>query len=202
MKKLMLFAVLFSMAFATQAQLKFGIKGGLSTSDIKPMELFTGQELNLDLKEAGYGLHFGAFVRAQAGPIFIQPEALFNSFNAEYEISDISGSTVFKESYKNLDVPVIIGLKFGPLRMGAGPVAHINLDRSTTLSDEPNIDDNFEKTSFGYQAGIGLDIWKLNFDVRYEGNFNNVGDHISVGGTDINVGDKPNRILVSMGITF
>jgi len=203
MKKLILLASLFCLTLTASAQVKFGIKAGLSTSDIGGKD-FVQEDLTLKLKNADYGLHFGAFLRAQGGLFYIQPEVNFNSLSAEYEISDISGTNVFKEKYSNLDVPVLVGLKLGPLRAGAGPVGHINIGKSTSLdsNDTPIVSSDYDKLTFGYQAGLGLDIWRLNFDLRFEGNFQNQGEHISIAGTQVNLSENANRMTFSVGWTF
>jgi len=202
MKKLILFAALFCMTYAASAQLKFGIKAGISTSDLSGQDMIQ-ENLTIRLKNAEYGMHFGAFLRAQAGILFIQPEATFNSINAEYEVENFEGKDIFKEKYSNLDIPVLVGLKMGPLRVGAGPVGHINIGKESNLAnDGVVVSQNYEKLTFGYQAGLGLDIWRLNFDLRYEGNFNKVGDNLEVGGTQVNLSKNASRLMFSVGYTF
>lgn len=202
MKKLILFATLFCLTFAASAQVKFGIKAGISTSDLSGQDMIE-ENLTVRLKNAEYGMHFGAFLRAQAGILFIQPEVTFNSINAEYEVENFDTKDIFKEKYSNLDIPVLIGLKMGPLRLGGGPVGHINIGKESNLAnDGVVVSENYEKLTFGYQAGLGLDIWRLNFDLRYEGNFNNVGDNLEVGGTQVNLSQNASRFLFSVGYTF
>ena len=202
MKKLILFATLFFVTLTVSAQVKFGVKAGLSTAGIGGKD-FVQEDLTLKLKNANYGMHFGAFLRAKAGLVYIQPEVTFNSLNAEYALEDLSGSSIFKEKYTNLDVPVLVGLKLGPLRLGAGPVGHINISKSSNLNNDGGIvSQDYKKLTFGYQTGLGLDIWRLNFDLRYEGNFNKVGNHIELGGTQVNLSENGNRMTFSVGYTF
>ena len=202
MKKLILFAALFCMTLSLSAQMKFGIKAGISTTELSGSD-FVKDGLTLKLKDANYGMHFGVFARGQAGILFIQPEATFNSISAEYEIENISGSDVFKEKYSNLDIPVLVGLKMGPIRLGAGPVGHINIGKESNLTaDGVVISQDYEKLTFGYQTGLGIDIWRLNFDLRYEGNFSSVSDHFEIGGTKVNLSKNGSRLLFSLGFTF
>lgn len=202
MKKLILFATLFAMTLTASAQVKFGLKAGISTSDLSGQDAIQ-DNLTVKLKNADYGMHFGAFLRAEGGLFFIQPEVTFNSLTANYEVDNFSSKDVFKEKYSNLDIPVLVGLKLGPLRAGAGPVGHINIGKESNLAaDGIVVSENYEKLTFGYQAGLGLDIWRLNFDLRYEGNFNKVGDNLEVGGTQLNLSKNASRLLFSVGFTF
>lgn len=202
MKKLILFAALFSMTISLTAQTEFGIKAGISTTDLSGKD-FVKDDLTLKLKDAKYGAHFGVFLRAQGNRFFIQPEATLNSIRAEYQIGEENGANIFKEKYTNLDVPVLVGIKMGPLRLGAGPVGHINIGKSTNLADDGAVvSQDYEKLTFGYQAGLGLDIWRLSFDLRYEGNFDKFGDHIELGGTQVNLSQNASRLMFSMGYSF
>ena len=202
MKKLFLFALVLAATVNANAQVNFGIKAGLSTTDISPEEIIQ-DELSLKINNADYSMHFGVFLRGQAGIFFIQPEALLNSIKAEYELSDISGQSIIREKYTNVDVPVLMGLKLGPIRLGAGPVAHFNIGKSSDINPELEVvSRDYETLTFGYQAGVGIDIWRLNFDLRYEGNFNSFGDHIALGGNTFNFSQKPSRIMLSAGIRF
>ena len=198
-------------ALSAMGQIKFGIKGGLSTTDIEPSQLLImnssdAQEFGLAVKNANYGAHLGLFTQIKIRKFFIQPEVLFNSNSVDYEIEDFEGSeivtTIKQEKYQYLDIPLMMGLKFGPLRLQGGPVGHVFLNNSSELFDIEGYDDKFEKMTFGYQAGIGLDLWKLMLDFRYEGNFNKFGDHITFGGTQFNFDKTPARFVASVGISF
>jgi len=96
----------------------------------------------------------------------------------------------------------MMGFKFGPLRLQGGPVGHVFLNSTSELFDIEGYDQKFDEMTFGYQAGVGLDIWKLVLDVKYEGNFNKTGDHIVFAGQQFNFDQTPGRLLVSVGFAF
>lgn len=206
-------ALLF-VSFATvssQAQVKFGLKAGMSTIDIEPNQInifnsSTNQNLGLSLSEAKYGFHFGMFTTIKMGGFFIQPEVLLNSSRVEYRVDDLSFGEVtsgfFNESYTTLDIPVMVGFKLGPLRLNGGPVGHVHLNSTSDLLDLDGYSQKFDGTTYGWQAGMGLDIGKIRIDARYEGNFNKYGDHISFAGNDFSFDDRPGRFLASIGFVF
>jgi hypothetical protein len=191
-------------------QVRLGVKGGLSTSDVPSSSLVVLDERDvphyrIGVDDAKYGIHLGMFVQAQAGHFFFQPEVLFNTVTVDYSVEDLQTLTPVKirdEIYRNLDIPVILGLKFGPVRIGGGPVGHLFLDSTSDLRDYSEYKPDFERFTFGWQAGLGLDIWKLHLDARYEGNFNYGADHFTFYGEKYHFSEKPARFLVSAGISF
>ncbi|MDX1476752.1 MAG: porin family protein [Saprospiraceae bacterium] len=212
--KLKFFSVLVLCAMVSgQAwgQVRVGIKGGLSSVDIEPSSLIIldagdAEKFKLDVRDAKYGLHLGFFIQAQLGGFFIQPELVFNSNSVDYAIEDLQNIGVTKirdENYQYLDIPIIVGAKFGPVRIGAGPVGHLFLDSTSDLFDDyDGYDPNFDELTFGWQAGIGLDIWKLHLDARYEGNLSDFGDHIVFNGRSYAFDKSPTRLIASVGISF
>jgi len=186
-------------------QNNFGIKAGLSSENLGFEEIQTNG-LRLAIKDAAYGFHLGLFARAYPGArLFIQPELLFNSNTVDFTVNDIADGLVNKvlhEKYQNLDIPLLVGLKFGPLRLDAGPVGHIHIASKSELGEISNYSKRFKDFTVGYQAGLGLDIWKILLDVRYEGNFTNFGDHMRIGGQEIAFSQNPNRWVISAGFAF
>ncbi len=213
MRKISVLAIcFFAFAFtsASYGQVRVGIKGGLSTSEVPASTLNVvnpenAEQFELSIKSARYGLHFGFFLQAQFGNFFMQPELLFNTVSMEYSLEGLRDSApvaLFDEVYRNLDVPLILGLKAGPVRLGGGPVGHVFLDSTSDLLDIPGYRQDFKRISWGWQAGVGLDIWKLHFDARYEGNFSKYGDHIEFFGGEYQFSESPSRIIASIGISF
>ncbi|KAA3635674.1 MAG: PorT family protein [Bacteroidetes bacterium] len=214
MKKVILPLVFLIMGLSANAQFfKIGIKAGASTTNLNPPELnildINGvQNLKLALKNAQYGIHGGVVFRFKFGKSFmITPEVLLNSNKVDYSIVDINNSmvtdSILSEKYQYIDIPFMFGYKSGPIRLHAGPVAHFYLNSTSELLD--NIDgyeQNFEDITLGWQAGLGLDLWKFTVDFRYEGNFSKFGDHIVFFGNEYAFDQSPSRFLLSVGFVF
>src|SRR5690606_2614824 len=86
-----------------------------------------------------------------------------------------------KVKFTSLDLPVLLGTKFGPgklnFRLMAGPVFSFIVDENTDFQQAYNaISDfgNYKKQTIGAQAGAGIDLGKLTADVRYEAGLSNV----------------------------
>jgi len=212
MKKIpfLILAAIFMATFNADAQFKWGIRGGMSTMDIEPEQLLItnpddAQSFGLAVTDAEYGVHFGLFTQIQAGKFFIQPEVLFNSNKVNFTLDSedpLTADAVLSESYQNLDLPIMVGLKMGPLRLQGGPVGHVFISSSSDLVDIQGYDQTFEDLTWGYQAGIGLDIWKIILDFKYEGNLTRFGDHMNFFGQQMNFNDRPGRLIASVGIAF
>ena len=190
----------------------WGIKGGVSTPDIKPDDVNPlkinniKDSISIKIKDANYGWQLGGFTRFKIGRFYIQPEVLFNSSSSTYSTSSLNLRNVIdsvrNESFRNLDIPVMLGFKFGTLRLNAGPVAHYHLSSSDQLTNLSGYVANFSKFTYGYQAGIGLDFGHVGLDLRYEGNFNQYGDYITFGNTTFAFSQKPSRTILNISIAF
>lgn len=205
MKKTIFFLLLCTLPFIAGAQFKIGLRGGLSTPDLD-METVNTSGIELAIDEAKYGFHIGFFVRGHLGEkLYVQPEFLFNSNSVDFTLEGFGtglANRIFTEKYQNLDIPFMLGYKLGPLRLEAGPVGHVHLRSKTELDELDGYEQRFKDFELGYQAGGGFDIWKFLIDVRYEGNFNNFGDHMRIAGQEVKFSKNLSRIVFTLGYAF
>ncbi len=187
LKSLMTMALIMGILSVASAQkhsradyFRIGIKGGVNLSSVKVASLSTNLE-----NKTGYQL--GAFARI-GRTIFLQPEVYFTAKEVNVDVlnSLTTNQGVVGFSQKSLDVPLLAGIKLGPLRMLAGPVASYALSAST--SPDAAVKSYFSGTSqeiinrssFSYQAGIGFDILNLSLDLRYEGAMSELKNTLAV----------------------
>ncbi len=163
-----------------------GVRGGLNFSQLSTQG-FEVTKLGSSVKDffnnnaankAGYV--FGVYSRF-GRKFFVQPEVLISSKGGKIEI--LQGGTTpvnVDVKFSQIDIPVLFGYKLGPLRLNAGPMASLNIASGSSLSDalkqytSQNINNTINQATFGYQAGVGLDIGSFNLDVRYEGGLSNI----------------------------
>jgi len=191
------------------AQIKLGIKGGVSTYDLGLNDVLSitsdTDEFELGISNAKYGYHIGLVIQVKFGGFVLQPELVFNSNSVDFTFEDINEpmpGRVFTEKYQNLDFPLMLGLKAGPLRIIAGPVGHYFLKSTSDLLDFESYRQQFRDLTYGWQAGIGLDFFNLMLDVRYEGNFSKFGDHIYFYGNKYSFTNSPSRLIASLAISI
>ncbi len=194
------------------SQVKFGIKAGASTTnlkmeDLKTLTSGTTQYTVEALKGANYGFHAGAFLRLGLMGVYVQPELLFTSRTDEYTVTDLDNpavSIVEKQKFNQLDLPLMLGAKIGPVRLNAGPSARLLLNSPKDLIDHPDFKSMYNSLTFGYQAGLGFDIAKkLTIDLRYEGSLQKYQNKIeNATGEKFKLDDRPNAFLLSVGFMF
>ena len=192
MKKAILAFWVLSAALEANAQFNrklvfVGIRGGANFSQLKTEGLSISRPgasvqdffKNNSGNRTGYVV--GAYARI-GRKLFIQPEILLSSKGGTFEILK-SGSTNpvnVDVKFSQIDIPVLVGFKLGPLRFNAGPMASLNVAQGSQLGDalkvysSQNINKTIEQATFGYQAGIGLDIRSFNIDLRYESGLSNI----------------------------
>lgn len=233
MKKTVLGFTMFLLAMVgsqTYAQhFAFGIKGGVNLSKLSmgnflstrhdangnPYLKYDGREVRDNLNESfesKTGWVGGVFFRF-GKTIHLQPEILVSTKGGKFNIIENDQNTpVMKEidvRYSSIDVPVLLGLKLGPLRVNGGPMASFRVGENQKLKDafqyytSQKFDDAVAKAVLGYQFGGGLDILGLNIDVRREGSFSEVAAfQVKQADETATVRQKLSSWQVTLGIKF
>lgn len=209
MKKF-IFAFFLSIAFlsTTNAQfLKAGIKAGVSTYDMKlgDFVVTNGSKFNNltnAIDNSSFGYQFGLYARIGRG-LHIQPEIVFNSNKLEFVTTNDNGTFTTSETFNNIDVPILLGIKLGPIHAQAGPVGRFYLGSEDKVRKViSNYQDDEDRIKIGYQAGFGLDLWRLSLDFRYEGSLKQFGDIVDIDGNDYFLDNQAGRVVASIGISF
>lgn len=189
MKKSLLIVV-FSLfaAMQTQAQVfSIGPKFGVSQGDVRVTDGFQGEESKI-------GYHVGAFARINLPVIFLQPEVLYTNTGGSFRDNTFN----YDVTFNRLDVPLMVGVNLGSLfRIQAGPVATYLLDSkiSSSNTQQNTMIPPREDFTFGYQAGVGVDIGSLVVDLKYEGGLtNSVSSY-----TQLPTDQRQNQLILSLG---
>ncbi|WP_114782686.1 porin family protein [Botryobacter ruber] len=155
-----------AVAVAAQAQsFTVGVKGGMSSAKLDIKEARSNPMMYRDPENIN-GYHAGLFTRLQFMGIMLQPEALLVSSGGKFTYD--SGGSTLEEKFRltRLDVPIMLGYNFlEVVRVNAGPVASMVLNARQEGDD---VKDALNKSDWGLQAGIGLDIARFTLDARYE----------------------------------
>lgn len=210
MKKLMfiLVASLFTFAVADAQIFKYGLKAGIGFSSLS-FEDVTGidngsEVYDLVTGDGVMGYHFGIQTRINLPVIFVQPEIYFNAGGGTVEQVVQNGPReVLNVSFSRVDIPLLVGLKLGPARLNAGPVGSYVINESNELPDLPTDFELFSKSlTWGFQAGIGVDISKISLDARYEGSLSRLGESLSIGNSNFALDARPRQWVISLGVWF
>ncbi|MGD0342846.1 MAG: porin family protein [Bacteroidales bacterium] len=212
MKKLIVIILTVLIALPAFSQLNYGLKVGLSTTTItmaNAKSIVSGSTtytLNT-LSGAKYGILGGFFVRLNISKLYIQPELLFATRSNDYSLSKVNSlvdSITVKQNFNKIDIPVMVGVKLGAIRINAGPSACLLLNSPADLIKSASFKTVYSKMTFGYQAGVGLDLLKkLTIDLRYEGSLKKYQNQIeNATHTTFNLDDRPNAFIFSIGLIF
>jgi opacity protein-like surface antigen len=181
------------------------LKAGASTDFTFTDQTIQGTDFEVILqnaKDAEWGFQGGVFMRASFAGFYIQPELLLATATNSVTYDDVEAGgapVIYNQKFNKLNIPVLLGVKVGPLRLNAGPAA------SVMISDPKEIIEGatYKRATFGYQAGLGFDLFKkLTVDLRYEGNLNQFGDQIEIGGETFVLDDRTGALLVQVGFIF
>lgn len=178
MKKVMLFAALFLVFVAAQAQdgtkvASFGIKAGVNLSNLHLKS--DGETESMDLKP---GLHAGLFARLAIAPaVAFQPELLFSMEGAEESEDDVSAK--FKLNYIQLPLMLQFGSASG-FYAEVGPGLGYLMSAKFKIEalgeeEEEDIKDEMEKLLLTGNVGVGYVMQNgFGVGVRYSHGLSNL----------------------------
>lgn len=171
MKKAILVLVM-ALGFSqfSNAQLDFGIKGGVNYNSNSIKE--SSQDV-FDGAKSRTGYHAGIWLRLKLPVVglYVRPELVYTNLKSEVFYKTVAKSTSFE--FQKIDIPVLLGKKiFGIGNVYIGPSFQYILDSDFSISDIPNVDgDGF---TVGLQFGGGVEFGRLGIDVRWERAFSDI----------------------------
>ena len=203
MRKLILIGLIIIVSAPVFSQVKFGIKAGAETTTVPTYQLGNGDATIEALKDASWGYHAGVFLRVGLGGVYLQPEVVFASTSFDYNVTTTDLTELKSQKFNRVSIPVLLGLKLGPLRLMAGPAASIMIGSPKALIDDPDFEQMYKGAVYGYQAGAGIDLGRLTLDVRYAGSLGEkFGDTVTIEGQTFKLDYGQSSLLLSLGWMF
>ncbi len=210
MKKLIFIAIAsFFLVQVSNAQLfNYGIKAGIGFSSLSINDL-TGISDGSDVYDlitgdGVMGYHLGVQTRIKIAMIYIQPELYWNAGGGTIDqIMDGGATEVLQVKFNRMDLPILVGVKLGPVRLNLGVVGSYVINQSNEGSTIPTDYELYlSSMNWGWQGGLGLDLSKLSLDVRYEGSLSNLSDSVPEGLQGYNMDPRPSQWIISLGYWF
>ncbi|QTD37833.1 PorT family protein [Polaribacter batillariae] len=197
MKKVILL-ICFTFAFAfsqtSNAQIDFGLKGGLNYNNNGDATLkSTGDDLIRGAKSKS-GYHLGVWTRFKVPVVglYLRPELVYTQVNSEYNDSN---NDITDYKFKKIDVPVLLGKKFlGFANAFIGPSFQYIIDDNFKFSNLTT--DDFDKFSVGLQMGIGVEFGRLGVDVRWERGLSKTEAKFA----NVSVDNRTNQIIFGLSL--
>ncbi|MCK8490531.1 MULTISPECIES: porin family protein [Spirosoma] len=198
MKKNLLFAAFMLLPALTFAQggFQIGIKGGVNLSKLsfgnfvrtgttgtgQPTVGVDGQTFRDNLSaslDTRTGTSFGIYTRFGKN-LFLQPELMYSTKAGSFDVVRNGATETVTVKTTSFDVPILLGIKGGPIRVMAGPIISFRIDDNQRLGEairqytNGSLNDAWSQAYYGYQVGGGLDLGSFGLDVRYEGNLTDI----------------------------
>ena len=181
MKKLTaLFVLILFMLMSILSAQGFGVKGGVNLGKFTgdDAELFSDQ---LDEKfNFGYG--GGIFLTLPIDPLEIRLEALYQQNGAKFEGEEEGAEGSYSVQLNWVDIPVLLGVKLGPVRLFAGPYidyfigGKMKMEFSygdQTFDEEEDIEaDELQSINYGVIGGAAFGVGGMELEVRYSQGLN------------------------------
>lgn len=182
--------------------ISFGLKAGF-TSNQQSIDLNVLSSVS-KFKDNASGFHLGGVARVDFPllPIYVQGELLYdwgryNNFTIGENTSNVTTNA--------FSVPVLLGVGIGStsflkIRANLGPVFNLVSTAKWSGNNNVNIDNIFRKQTVTWAAGVGLDIFRVMLDIRYNGTFskNKIGNIGDLG----SINARPTSWTFSLGYLF
>jgi hypothetical protein len=213
MKKLILaFIASFFLMQAADAELfKWGIKLGAAYSNLSIDDFIIddpAEAYDLVTGKGVFAYHIGLQTQFNIALVVIKPELYFNAGGGTLKkVLDGGVSEALDVKFNRIDLPVLAGVKLGPVRINAGPVGSFIISENTK-SDILSIPDDYEifasRMTWGFQAGLGVDLLKrISLDARYEGSLSKLGENFTIPGIPVfSLDARPRQWIFSLGVWF
>lgn len=196
-KGIIVLLMVFGISQVSNAQLSFGVKGGVNYNLDANIE--NTQQSGTDVfngAKGKSGFHAGVWLRGKLPIIglYLRPELVYTQIKSEFTNNQ---GTISSYDLQKIDVPVLLGTKIlGVLTAFAGPSFQYVLD---SKFDAENLStDDFDKFSMGLQLGAGIEFGKLGIDVRWEKGLSE--SQANIAGGDFKVDNRTNQIIFGLSL--
>jgi len=188
MKKIItLILLVFLFTGVSNAQLRYGIKGGLNVSSLST------STSAIDQVKAASSYQGGVLMQLKLGGFAIQPELLYTIKSSDLHIPTgeapklreyIGTVTSLNYETQNLEIPVNfqLGMDFGPARVYAQAGPYVTFALSGALNGDvklyDTVDENlaFNKFDWGFGLGAGAEIFGFQLALKYDFGMNPAGE--------------------------
>ncbi len=156
----------------------FGVKAGFSGNQSKITSEML-QSVN-SFKESASGFNAGIVARVDFPllPIYVQGELLYEwgKYKNLQIANVVSAGKSANVTTNNFSVPVLLGVGIGSsnivkIRANVGPVFNLVSTASIKDTDMGSVEDMFRRQTVTWTAGLGVDVFNIMVDVRYNGVF-------------------------------
>lgn len=194
-KLFFIITILIISAISTSAQwCSLGVKAGYSSILEQNQSYKEAFNISNNLQNGG---HLGIYMRL-GRTWFVQPEALYNYYNYQTTINSVEN----KHNVHTIEIPVLLGVhlvntQMFKIRLMTGPKFNLNIGSLDNITFDAFYKE-VRDTRLALDCGLGLDIWRITLDVRY----NIIQDIFKIKNTEGEVMNKKPSQIVQASIGF
>ncbi len=195
--------------YSAKAIFSYGLTGGVNFCSLGDVEVNFGDYKLFGEPDNYFGFHLGATSKIQLNSLFIQPDLLFSSVGSFLRLEevldepDFDRREYFSAKFYKIDVPVMLGYQFGPIRVFAGPSYSLTFGKTNDYNEgtlEVPFEQSVNTSSLGYQFGAGLGLGNLILDIKYEGGITDFGNTVTIGDITKSFETRPRQVILSIGL--
>jgi len=171
MKRLFFVVAICSLAFASNAQVKFGVKAGAN------FYKFSGSDTDFEDEspDMKVGIAGGGMVNIPINEMFsVQPELLYSMEGAKYSISGVD----LKFNVNFINVPILIQYNSSGFYAETGPqIGFLTSAKVKVEDEEEDYKEFFKSTAFSWAIGLGYRLPSgIGFGARYNLGLSSLAD--------------------------
>jgi len=190
--------LLFSIIITSNAQINWGIKGGLNYNKFGVSEFVTIGGVSKIEAKGRTGFHIGVFAKVKIPVlgIYLRPELVYTEINSDFNEAEFN--------LNKIDIPILIGINIiGPLHAFIGPSFQFTVDSgfgASLFAADIKTDD----FSIGVQMGFGIELGKFGVDVRWERGLSNTEYNLIpfVSDSGAIIDTRPNQLILSLSVAL
>ncbi len=202
MKNLLLL-LLTAITISLQAQtFQYGIQGGVNynySGDLTQLNILDNSADDLIHKAKSItGYHGGIWTKFNFSDLFLKPEILYTRFENEF-----TSITTYSLKTEKVDIPIVLGIKvLGPMYIFAGPDFQYILSENFSVN---NTQVTYDQFTTGLNLGIGLDLNKISFELRWDKGLSESNSSIINSefiNSNFTLDNRANQLMLSLYYSF
>lgn len=215
MKSITMITILAFGLQALSAQVSFSFNAAISPQvrpNVEPILLNRADpknEIHFGINSFEDGIRLGASAELPLDRFFLKAEAYYYKNQTSFTLShrnpnafELGQPDELVEKRTMIELPVSFGVNLEPFRVLSGFTVTKEIRKSQDIPLMEGFQSNENTIEFGWHTGVGLEISKFGFELRYHMNFSNYGDGLYYRNKPLSLLDSPGRILGIISYKF
>lgn len=195
-----------------ESQVLFGVKVnyGLSfnrSSEIKYDDKFDFLDYKVRFIEQDISPVISAFILYKNEIMFLHGEIGYRTVRSRFSYinyltyDDLTPQLETKTAH-SIIVPILAGINIEKFRFGAGPILSYTIKENSIFESIVDFEERTTKFNPGFRIGMGLQLYRLYFDLSFEQRFNGVAESFYYRGDNKGFDQQSQFLNFGLGYLF